>query len=136
MPTAHRQATEPAAAGPAPQAIDAAAVRYCAQPMQLPRSFDAGVSAARARAILAGCRKWVNGTDLSYYCFKRGDAVPAAWQGSSADIEIVHECFEAWAALGIGIGFRRIETADDAMLRIGFDPQDGSWSYVGRDLLE
>ena len=56
------------------------------QPVQTPRQFDTSVSAGRASAIMAASKKWVNGTQLTYYCFKRGDAVPAAWQGSNADI--------------------------------------------------
>jgi hypothetical protein len=43
--------------------------------------------------------------------------------------------FEAWAKLGIGISFRKVDAPEDAMVRIGFDQQDGSWSYVGRDVL-
>ncbi len=109
--------------------------RYCAQPVQTPRQFDPNVPAGRASAIIAASKKWVAGTQLSYYCYKKGDAVPAAWHGSNADLAAVDSAFEAWAALGIGLGFRKVTQAGDASVRIGFDPQDGSWSYVGRDVL-
>jgi hypothetical protein len=134
MSTATHRAARIAAARKA-QSGDAGARRYCVQPVQTPRQFDSSVSAGRASAILASSKKWVNGTQLTYYCFKRGDAVPAAWQGSNEDAGVVEESFEAWAKLGIGIAFRRVEAAEDAIVRIGFDAQDGSWSYVGRDVL-
>jgi len=45
------------------------------------------------------------------------------------------KAFLTWKALGIGISFKEVATVDDAMVRIGFDLTDGSWSYVGRDIL-
>jgi hypothetical protein len=109
--------------------------RYCVQPVQPKRKFDSSVAPGRASAIILASKKWVNGTQLTYYCFKRGDAVPAEWQGSTADIAVVNSSFEAWAKLGIGISFREVDAPEDAIVRIGFDQQDGSWSYVGRDVL-
>lgn len=111
-------------------------LRYCLQPPQRPREFDADVSAHRANAIITFGKKWVNGTDLTYYCFQSGDAVPIAWQGTPGDVEAVRTAFQKWFALGIGISFRQVARPDDAMVRIGFDPTDGSWSYVGRDILD
>ena len=134
MPTATHRAARTAAARKT-QSGEAGMRRYCVQPVQRPRQFDHTVSEGRAAAILASNKKWVNGTQLTYYCFKRGDPVPAAWQGSNEDAAVVEECFEGWAKLGIGISFRRVEVAEDAIVRIGFDAQDGSWSYVGRDVL-
>jgi hypothetical protein len=135
MPTATRKAARPAAAKTSGARGTVEARRYCAQPVQPVRQFDAGVAAGRARAILAAGKKWVSGTQITYYCFKRGDSVPAGWQGGGADIAVVDSSFETWAKLGLSIGFRRVEAPEDAMVRIGFDPQDGSWSYVGRDVL-
>jgi len=111
------------------------ALRYCAQPVQTPRQFDPSVPAGRASAIMAASKKWVAGTDLSYYCYRKGDAVPSAWFGSNSDIAAVDTAFEAWASLGICLSFRKAAQPGDAMVRIGFDPGDGSWSYVGRDVL-
>jgi hypothetical protein len=135
MSTASRKGAPSAAAKKTTAKADDGALRYCAQPVQVQRQFDSAVSANRVFAILSAGRKWVNGTQLTYYCFKRGDSVPAAWQGLPADITAVEEAFETWAKLGIGLSFRRVDTAEEAMVRIGFDPQDGSWSYVGRDIL-
>jgi hypothetical protein len=89
----------------------------------------------RARAIIHGGKKWVNGTQLTYYCYKAGDAVPAAWRGSATDIREVGVAFQTWFKLGLGISFKEASRPEDATLRIGFDAQDGSWSYVGRDNL-
>lgn len=114
---------------------DPAKLRYCAQPIQNPRTFDPAVDANRARAIISSSKKWVNGTQLTYYCYKSGDTVPAAWRGSAADIKQVDIAFQTWFKLGIGISFKAVSRPEDAMLRIGFDPGDGSWSYVGRDNL-
>ena len=109
--------------------------RYCSQPIQRPRELAPDVPANRASAIITFGKKWVNGTDLTYYCFKPGDAVPASWQGGDGDVEVVRSAFQKWFGLGIGISFREVARPQDATVRIGFDPGDGSWSYVGRDVL-
>ena len=112
------------------------ACRYCSQPVQRPREFDPAVSANRASAIITFGKKWVNGTDLTYYCFKPGDAtVPAAWHGNAGDVEVVRSAFQNWFGLGIGMTFREVARPEDATVRIGFDAGDGSWSFVGRDVL-
>lgn len=118
-----------------PAAADKPALRYCAQPVQLPRQFDPAVDALRARAIVNSGKKWVNGTQLTYYCFRKGDTVPAAWHGSAADIREVGAAFDAWFKLGIGISFKETKQPEDATIRIAFEPAEGSWSYVGRDTL-
>lgn len=110
-------------------------LRYCRQPAQRPREFAPGVSANRSFSIIAFSKKWVNGTDLTYYCYQPGDAAPAAWQGNAGDIEVVQTAFQKWFGLGIGISFRQVARPEDAMVRIGFEPTDGSWSFVGRDIL-
>lgn len=114
---------------------ETAALRYCSQPIQNPRQFDPAVDALRARAIINGGKKWVNGTQLTYYCYRAGDAVPAAWRGNAADIAEVEAAFQTWFKLGLGITFKAVDRPEDATIRIGFDPGDGSWSYVGRDTL-
>lgn len=125
----------PKAEKPSSRTVDTAEMRYCSQPIQHPRQFDPAVDALRARAIINGGKKWVNGTQLTYYCYKAGDAVPAAWHGNAADIREVSIAFQAWFKLGIGISFKEVSRPEDATIRIGFDAKDGSWSYVGRDIL-
>ena len=125
----------PKSAKPSSKKTNTAAIRYCSQPIQHPRQFDPAVDALRVRAIINGGKKWVNGTQLTYYCYKAGDAVPAAWRGNATDIREVGLAFQTWFKLGIGISFKEVSHPEDATIRIGFDAQDGSWSYVGRDTL-
>ena len=46
-------------------------LRYCALRPQPERALPGGLAPDRARAILAGRAKWVNGTVLHYYFFDR-----------------------------------------------------------------
>lgn len=99
--------------------------QYCALPVRPAPVLDPGLSTARSRAILLGRSKWVNGTVL-HYCFTDGpDAQRAA----------VRAAFAEWKALGIGLVFTEVAQVSEAEVRIGFDGADGSWSYVGRDVL-
>ncbi|WP_367847069.1 M12 family metallopeptidase [Rhodoferax sp. WC2427] len=119
---------------PATTTPDNYGLRYCTQPLQRPRVFAPDVSAGRVRAITNSDKKWAAGTQLTYYCFQTGDAVPTAWQGSAADRAAVDAAFEKWFDLDIAISFRRVTRPEDAQVRIGFEPAGGSWSYVGRDV--
>lgn len=110
-------------------------LRYCSQPAQRPRVFAPGVAANRSYSIMAEAKKWVNGTNLTYYCFASGDGSSVGWQGTKADMGAVEQAFGKWFGLGVGISFTRVNHAEEATLRIGFDQGDGSWSYVGRDAL-
>lgn len=107
---------------------------FCKQPAPKIRELDASVSPPRAFSIINFGKQWVNGTSLSYYCFKAGDAVPPAWQGRAADIKEVRLAFGRWKNLGIGLEFVEVARAEDATVRIAFEAKDGSWSYVGRDV--
>jgi hypothetical protein len=49
---------------------------------------------------------------------------------------VVRDAFTTWKELGIGLTFQEVDDAADAMIRIGFDQSDGSWSYVGRDCID
>lgn len=112
-----------------------ARLRYCAQPAQRPREFDPDVAAGRAFAIISFSKKWVNATNLTYYCFRAGDGSPPHWHGNPGDVEAVKTAFSNWKAQGVGLTFTVVDRPEDAKLRIGFDQADGSWSYVGRDNL-
>lgn len=129
MPKPHQAAP----ASPPESAVPS--LRYCCQPIQPARQFNAGVDPQRARAIVAGGKKWVNGTALTFHCFQASDAVADAWKGKAADLEEVRLAFQAWFKLGIGISFREVAHPEEATIRIGFDPAAGSWSFVGRDTL-
>ncbi|MCB1957556.1 MAG: hypothetical protein KDG55_17885 [Rhodocyclaceae bacterium] len=116
--------------------IESTALRYCAQPPRPQRVFDPSVSPGRVRAILNAEKKWVNGTQLTYHMFSSASRqVASRWRGREDDLAAVRKAFDTWAKLGLGISFREVERPEEAMIRIGFDPNDGSWSYVGRDVL-
>lgn len=104
--------------------------RYCAQPPERPIVLPQGLAPARERAIRLIKNKWVTGTIL-HYCFV--DAPGAGWPENQADV--VRWAFGVWADLGIGLRFVEVGDPGEAELRIGFDQSDGSWSYVGTDVL-
>ncbi len=105
--------------------------RFCsaryAKPARLPR----GVGADRARLLQQSANKWLNGTTLRYWFFDK----PKAWAGNAAEQDVVRKAFDHWKALGLGLRFEEVEKKADAHLRIAFLQDDGSWSYVGTDVL-
>lgn len=111
------------------------------------RVFGPGVNTDRAAAIAAVDKKWVSGTELTFYFFDQagdGETVSfvdgtsefVSWQGANSQKDAVRKAFDVWRQLGIGLSFREVSGREQAMLRIGFMPGDGSWSYVGRALLD
>lgn len=56
-------------------------------------------------------------------------------EGAEAQKKVVRAAFKKWKDIGIGISFQEVSDIDEAMVRIGFDHNDGSWSYVGRTIL-
>lgn len=100
--------------------------KLCRQAPKPVRSFAPTVSTHRASFILATGTKWVNGTEITYMFVEKG---------TTSDQNVVRKAFATWKSLGIGLTFKEVKTIDDAMVRIGFDHGDGSWSAVGRDIL-
>ncbi|WP_253907984.1 M12 family metallopeptidase [Arthrobacter sp. H20] len=84
-----------------------------------------GISDTRMRLINLLRTKWVNGTVLHFH-FMGG---PAAQQ------QAVRTAFAQWKALGIGLNFVEVTDRNESEVRIAFDQSDGSWSYVGKDVL-
>ncbi|WP_428263322.1 M12 family metallopeptidase [Haliangium sp.] len=136
-------AAPPAAAAQAPTPVTA----VCALPPVVERELGAGVSPMRARLIRTLSKKWVNGTVLHYYFFDRdtdgenvqrsdGSSVFRSWVGEEAQREVVRRAFTMWKDLGIGLSFVEVSDREDAEIRIGFMRGDGSWSYVGRDIID
>lgn len=109
---------------------EAANRAYCAVPEIPERVFGPEVSAERARLIRVMSKKWVNGTVLHYYFFEG-----SPWGGDEAHKDVVRRAFETWKDLDIGMKFEEVSSRDDAEIRIGFLRGGGSWSYVGRDVL-
>ena len=104
--------------------------QYCAVPETPERTFGPEVSAERARLIRVISKKWVNGTVLHFYFFEG-----SPWGADNAQKDVVRRAFEMWKNLGIGLEFKTVSSPEDAEIRIGFLRGDGSWSYVGRDIL-
>ncbi len=79
----------------------------------------------RLRAIRVMRSTWVNGTLLHYWF----DGGPEPQR------QAVRNAFLEWKGLGIGLEFVEVIDRSEAEVRIAFDQADGSWSYVGRDVL-
>lgn len=120
---------------------------YCSVRPTTAREFGPEVSFDRMLAINSLSDKWVNGTELSYYFFDQdldgqrvvladGTVEFVSWVGDEAQKAVVRQAFEAWAGIGIGLKFKEVPTREQAMIRIGFMRNNGSWSYVGRAILD
>jgi hypothetical protein len=106
----------------------------CNLPPVPEREFPPTVNPFRARLIRVADKKWVNGTVLRYYFFDRRS--DGRLVGPEAQRAVVRRAFKAWKDLGIGLEFKEVALREDAEIRIGFDSRDGSWSYVGRDVID
>ncbi len=141
--TSAAAAADSASADPAPRYR----FHYCNARPALVRQLGPEVNDDRARAINILKDKWVNGTELSYYFYDQqtdGETVTLAdgssqfvsWVGNTTQRAAVRAGFKAWADLKIGLKFTEVSTRERATIRIGFMRGDGSWSYVGRALLD
>lgn len=95
-----------------------------ARPQTLP-ALRSDLSPRRDRLILLFRLKWVNGTVL-HYCFL---------EGPERQLNAMRKAFREWKDLGLGLEFTEVSDRSEAEVRIAFDQSDGSWSYVGRDVL-
>lgn len=112
-------------------------VGVCSLPKVPVRELPAGLNPDRLRLIRINEKKWANGTVLHYYFFDRPDDGPrGAWVGSGSQQDVVRRAFQAWKDLGLGLEFREVADRQQAEIRIGFMAGDGSWSYVGRDVID
>ena len=95
------------------------------------------VTGERSRLIRLIRTKWANGTKLKYYFFNGPtDGTPAGWKGNEAHKNVVREAFATWKNTGMGMEFIEVNDKNEAEVRIGFLRGDGSWSYVGRDVID
>jgi hypothetical protein len=113
----------------APQA--ATPLRYCAAPPPSVREFTPEVAAnpSRERAIIASANKWMNHTVLHYAFFTSGQ-----WKVPPAQAAVIRKAFQQWMDVPIGLQFTEVNSLPEAEIRIGY-ARDGSWSYIGRDIL-
>ncbi|MBK5290617.1 MAG: matrixin family metalloprotease [Acidobacteriia bacterium] len=103
---------------------------FCAVPRLPERPLSSRTEPARLELIRVNETKWANGTVLKYHFF-RG---PAKWTATEARKQMVRDAFARWKALGIGLEFNEVDTPAAADIRIGFEANDGHWSYVGREV--
>ncbi len=112
----------------------------CGLPEQPPRQFADDLHPGRAAAIVNGDMKWVSGTTLRYYFFDKDDFEwdrrRFRWGGGAAQERVVTEAFDAWSEVGMGVDFKEVNSASDAEVRIGFVHGEGSWSWLGRRILQ
>lgn len=99
--------------------------RYCDVKPRTEPVLRPDLPDGRLRAIRLLRPKWVNGTVLHYFF----DGGPEPQR------QAVRAAFGEWKALGIGLEFVEVADRSEAEVRIAFDQNDGSWSYVGRDVL-
>jgi Astacin (Peptidase family M12A) len=135
---------KPANAAMAP--ADVAGMGYCAVPRVAALPMPDNVDPLRASILLALSKRWANGTVLKYYFFDRssdggfvmlsdGTRDWRPWTANSAQLDVVRNAFKIWKGLGLGLEFKEVAARSDAQVRIGFMQGDGSWSYIGRDIL-
>ncbi|MDB5034997.1 MAG: matrixin family metalloprotease [Chlorobi bacterium] len=122
-------------------------IMYCSRPLPPEPVISADIAAGRMSAIFDLHGKWANGTVLHYYFFDRptdggmvhfsnGTNKFETWVGAEAQRAVVRKAFQTWKSLGIGLEFVEVKSRSAAEIRIGFMQTDGSWSYVGRQILK
>ncbi|HUS00468.1 MAG TPA: M12 family metallopeptidase [Chitinophagaceae bacterium] len=119
--------------------------RFCSVKKSPPIILSGNITGERARLIVQNVNKWANGTTLYYYFFdkktdgayikfKDGTKEWRPWKGSKNQTDVVRRAFKIWKELGIGLDFKEVKTREEADIRIAFMQDDGSWSYIGRDI--
>lgn len=112
----------------------------CSAPVDPPRQFDHGFHPGRESAIVQNDHKWVSGTTLHYYFLDRDefpwDRDRLRWGRTAEQEQVVRDAFERWEAVGMGVSFAEVDQASEAEIRIGFLHGDGSWSWLGRRILD
>jgi hypothetical protein len=119
---------------------------YCSLPEMPEPVFGPELDPHRASLLAVMSKMWANGTVLHYYFFdKDGDGEEVThrdgstkwypWTTTKKEKDIIRKGFRTWKDVGIGLEFVEVDTRDEAEIRIGFMRGDGSWSYIGRDVL-
>lgn len=127
--------------------LEKQALQYCSLKPVQQRILSVGMNHERAALILTNATKWVNGTNLHYYFFDKktdgafvkkgnGSKVWKTYVGDKAQMDVVRNAFKIWKSIGIGLTFTEVTSREEAEIRIGFMEDDGSWSYIGREVLQ
>lgn len=104
--------------------------QFCNLPVSTGPLLPPGIGEMRERALVLTQNKWVNGTRLTYFFKNVG---PFIWPNSQK--QVVRDAFGAWKSLGIGLDFSETSSEAEAILIIGLVQGDGSWSWIGTDVL-
>lgn len=97
----------------------------CVPRAPAPRRLPPGLSQEHERLLRVLANVWANGTELHYFLIG----------GPEPQRKAVRDAFAEWKALPLGLVFTETSNRAAAEVRISFDLADGSWSYVGRDVL-
>ncbi len=112
--------------------VEKAGRKFCDMPEMAPRQLPQDVDPERAAFILNMNDMWINGTVIHYCFFEHTKHnSPESWTGSTADKRQVRKAFQEWKNLGLGLEFVEVKRLDEAEVRIGFNQDGGSWSYLG-----
>ncbi len=132
MATKKKTANAPTAPEKLAYKAEKAGRKFCDMPEMATRVISPDVDPRRAAFVLHISDMWVNGTVI-HYCFFEHDkhGSPKSWTGSTSDKRQVRKSFQEWKDLGIGLEFVEVNKLDEAEIRIGFDQDEGSWSYLG-----
>lgn len=98
---------------------------HCSVKPRTVRLLPSELPANRLELIRVLASKWVNGTVLHYFLT----------EGPEPQHQAVRDAFSEWKNLPIGLEFVEVTDRSESEVRVGFDQADGSWSYVGRDIL-
>ncbi|MET0179571.1 MAG: M12 family metallopeptidase [Novosphingobium sp.] len=104
--------------------------RFCSLPKVTPVPLPPTLGTPRVQAIRLVKNKWLKGTTLTYFFKTIG---PFGWPEEQKTV--VREAFAKWKAVGISLSFKEVHRERDATLIIGMMLDDGSWSYVGTDVV-
>lgn len=103
---------------------------FCTLPEVSAPSLPDDLGLPRTEALRLIMNKWINGTTLTYFFKEVGSSTWPETQKA-----VVREAFGKWKALGIGLNFTEVPAEENSTLVIGLIPGDGSWSFVGTDVL-
>lgn len=108
--------------------------RLCSIREGTPRQFPSTLSGERTRLIVMHADKWVNGSTVKYAFFEPKEPF-TRWAGTDALRSQARKAFQRYTDLRIGVRFEPVADRATAQVRIGFEPGDGHWSYLGRQVL-
>jgi predicted DNA-binding protein (UPF0251 family) len=103
---------------------------YCTIPLEVPMELTVTSEyvPGQLRMDLNYKNKWQPGSELSWGLIQDPT--------NSGDIEAIEEGFKQWSEICF-IKFKRLNNNDKtALIRIGFDQKNGSWSLIGTDILQ